>query len=71
MNKQQNFLEQGFGREKCLFNEKYHCTHYWGVWTMQHCENRDCHKKCCKDCTETCGYRCNAAGNLKEGDKHN
>ncbi|MCQ2020668.1 hypothetical protein [Clostridium butyricum] len=37
---QQNFLDQGFGRDKCLINNEYVCTHYWAVWTMQHCDNR-------------------------------
>ncbi len=58
---QQNFLDQGFGRDKCLFNNEHPCTHYWAVWTMQNCDSKDCDKKCCKGCIESCGYRCNAA----------
>lgn len=58
---QQNFLNQGFDREKCVFNEEYPCTHYWAVNVMQGCDNEDCDKKCCMNCKEVCGYRCNAA----------
>lgn len=58
---QQNFLDQGFGREKCLINDKYPCTHYWAVRTMEAIDSEDCPNKCCKNCKEICGYRCNAA----------
>lgn len=61
---QQSFLDQGFGRDQCLLNSKYTCTHYWAVFTMQNCDNRDCNKKCCKGCKEICGYRCNASSHL-------
>lgn len=61
---QQNFLKQGFGRERCMFDKRYPCTHYWAVWTMQGRDNEDCEKECCKGCEEVCGYRCNASPHL-------
>ena len=64
MKEQINFLEQGFARDKCIFNDKYSCTHYWAVRTMQECGDGDCEKKCCKGCKKICGYKCNAAGTL-------
>ena len=66
MEGQLNFLEQGFERGKCIFNDKYSCTHYWATRTMQECGDGYCDKKCCKSCKEICGYKCNAASNLKK-----
>ncbi|EEP54439.1 hypothetical protein [Clostridium butyricum] len=66
MNNQQNLFDQGFERGNCTFNYDYPCTHYFAVITMQLCEGVDCDKKCCINCKETCGYRCNAAGELKK-----
>lgn len=59
---QQNFLNQGFERGQCKFNNKYPCTHYWAVRTMEDCGDGDCDKKCCKGCKDIiCGYRCNGS----------
>ena len=63
-----NILEQGFGRDKCIFNKDYPCNHYWGIRTMQECGDGYCDKKCCKSCNELCGYRCNSSSYLYKGE---
>ena len=65
LKEQLNFLEQGFERNKCIFDNEYNCTHYWAVRTMQECGDGDCNKKCCKGCKKLCGYKCNASSALE------
>lgn len=62
---QQNFLQQGFERTKCVFIN-LPCTHYWASRAKAECGDGFCMNQCCKNCKEECGYRCNASGYIKE-----
>lgn len=63
---QQNFLQQGFERTKCIFIN-LPCTHYWASRTKEECGDGFCMNKCCKKCKEKfCGYKCNASGYIKD-----